>query len=466
MRRAALVLAAFAAAGLSARSLRAQAAPEAPADGAYARVGAPSALSDTTLARLVDEALEANPDLAAVEARIQGARAERFQTALDLAPAVTASGGYTRQRISGASFPGLTGTLPDQDVWEAGLHMSWEVDAFGRIRRSLDGRADLLDAAEEDVQDARVVLGAEVAGAYYRVRGAQDRLAVALRNAENQRRTLAVTQERLEAGRGTALDTERARAQLSSTLSAIPALEASVIAEQHRLSVLLGREPGVVVEDLPPGAAAPVLPETLEAVEPDALALGRPDVLGAEHRVAASEAFVGAAKAAYLPRITLQGAAGYTASAFDALGNTGTPRYAIGPVLSWPLLDLARVKSGVDRAKAAQTEARARYQGALLRATEEIETSRARYEGARARLGHLEDAAAASARAADLARLRFEEGAGDFLEVLDAERRLLEAEDRLAAGRTDATTALVAAYRAMGVTWTGGDERASVRRDE
>jgi outer membrane protein, multidrug efflux system len=416
-------------------------------------------LRDTTLVRLIDEALEANPSLAAAEARIRGARAERFQAALDLAPTVTAVGGYTRQRISGASFPGLSGPLPDQDVWEAGIRMTWDLDVFGRTRNALAGQAGLLDAAQADVQDTRVLLSVEVATSYFRLRGFQDRLAVARRNADNQRRTLAVTEERLDAGRGTALDTERARAQLASTLSAIPVLEGLATIEQNRLATLLGREPGTVVGERAEGADPVPLPERLVLPDTHQAVLQRPDVLGAEHRLDASERFVGAAKASYLPRISVQGAAGYTANAFDALGNTGTPRYAIGPVVSWPLLDLARVKSGVDRARAGAAVAQANYEGAVLGARAEVESSRVEYERARERLRHLQDAAEASARASELARLRYEEGAGDFLEVLDAERRLLEAEDRLSEGRTAATSALVGVYRALGVGLTGEPRR-------
>lgn len=410
-------------------------------------------LGDTVLTKLIDQALAANPGLAAVEARVRGARADRFDAALDLAPTVTAVGGYTRQQISGATFPGLGGDLPSQDLWEAGVQMSWEVDVFGRTRHAIAGRDGLLDAAGEDVRDTRVFLTAEVAAGYFRLRAAQSRLAVAQRNADNQRRTLAVTVERLEGGRGTALDTERARAQLSSTLAAMPALEAAIMREQHDLSRLLGREPGTVVDAVAGGDAFPTLPPVLD-LPPEAEAIERrPDVIGARNRLSASTSFVRAARADYLPRISIRGAAGYTASAFDALGSSGTPRYSFGPVVSWPLMDLARVGSSVERARANEREARAIVEDRALRARAEIATSRTEYEMARTRLDHLVDAAEASERAADLARLRFLEGAGDFLEVLDAERRLLEAEDQLVAGRLAAGNAMVGVYRALGVSW-------------
>lgn len=156
------------------------------------------ALGDTTLERLVGQAIGANHDLRAVEARVREAGARRVEAALDLAPVITAVGGYSRQRRSSATFPGAPGRLPDQDVWDAGLQMSWELDVFGRLRNTLAGRNALLAAAEEDVSDVQVVLAAEVALTYFDLRGAQDRLAVANQNAENQRRTLGLTQDRLE----------------------------------------------------------------------------------------------------------------------------------------------------------------------------------------------------------------------------------------------------------------------------
>lgn len=408
------------------------------------------ALGDTTLARLVGAAIEANRDVVAAEARIAAARATRVEAALDLAPTITADAGYSRQRLASATMPGVDGRLPDQELWDAGVRMNWELDVFGRGRRSLQGRSALLDAAEDDVRDVQVTIAAEIARAYFDLRGLQERLLVAQRNAENQQRSLALTRDLLDAGRGTALDTERAQAQLSSTLADIPALEAAVAGARNRIAVLLGVAPGGAPPVADDATLHFALPAQLAVADADQAVVRRPDVRSAASRVAARRAFVGAAKADYLPRIAIGGVAGYTASEFDALGNSGTPRYAVGPVISWPLLDLGRVKTGVDQARAEEREATAQHQQAVLRAREEVATSLAAYHKARERLQHLEEAAAASERATELARLRFEEGGADFLEVLDAESRQLAAQDRLAAGRTEATGWLVAVYRAVG----------------
>lgn len=409
-----------------------------------------AALNDTTLARLVGDALRANRDVAAADARAGGARAERLSAALDLTPSVTAAGGYSRQQLASPSFPGAAGRLPDQTLWDAGLRAAWEVDAFGRLRRSLRGRDELASAADEDLRAARVRVAADVGAAYFELRGAQERLTVAGRNAENQRGTLEVTERRLEAGRGTALDTERARAQLSATLAAIPALEARVAAARYRVAVLVGRPPSALASSLAAGALPAVLPEVSAVTAADSVVRERPDVRSAERQVAASAAFVGAARAEYLPRFAIGGAVGYTGTTVGSFGAAGTPRYAFGPVLSWPAFDIGRVRAGVDAARAGEAAARAQHEQTVLRSLEEVETSLVSYRKARERLRHLDDAASASERAAELARLRYTEGASDFLQVLDAERTLLDRQDERAQGRTDAATGLVAVYRALG----------------
>ena len=411
-------------------------------------------LNDTTLDRLMAQALRGNLELRAAAARQDGAGAARTQAALELVPSISASAGYTRRRLSTASFPGAgTGTLPDQDVWNSGLTASWEVDVFGRLRGGLRAQNALLGAADEDVRDAQVELAAAVASTYFDLRGAQNQLAVARRNADNQRRTLELTQTRLDAGRGTAFDVERARAQLSFTLAAIPAIEANVAAAQYRIAVLIGRAPQDVAAELAADMPLPELPQDVPAVDPAATVRMRPDVRSAQDRVAASRALVSSARADYLPRLNLAANAGYLTNAFDSFGNSGTFNYTFGPVISWPAFDIGRVKARVDQARARELEANAYYDQTLLRAAEELEAATVRYRSAQARLDHLREAAVASERAASLANLRYEGGIADFLQVLDAERTLLAAQDQLAQAQTQAAEAYVALFKARGASW-------------
>jgi outer membrane protein, multidrug efflux system len=424
------------------------AAPDTAVVGAYWR-----SLGDTTLVRLLEEALDANYDVQVAEARIRGARASRLEATLDFVPTVTASAGYTRQRIAGATFPVGSGSFPDQDIWDGGFDATWELDLFGRVRRNVQAQGAFLGATQEDLRNIQISLTAELARAYFDLRGAQEQLAVAVRNAENQRRTLDLTRERLEAGRGTAFDTERAQAQLSFTLASIPSLEARVREAQYQVGVLVGRSPSVVAAELEKAAPLPDFPEIGVISSPDSVIQRRPDVAAAERQLAVERALVGAAKADYLPRITVGGSAGYTAGDFDALGDRGTFNYAVGPVLSWPFLNLGRIKARVDQSRAREREAQAQYDQTVLLAVQEIESSLVRYRTARGRVGRIREAAAASERAAELARLRFTGGVADFLQVLDAERTQLEAQDQLAQSRTEAATAYAALYKALGGSW-------------
>ncbi len=409
-------------------------------------------LGDTTLTRLINEAVGANLDIRAAEARVRGARAARTEVALDLAPTVTFAGGYTRQRLSSATFPIGVGEFPDQDIWDGGFDASWELDLFGRVRRNVQAQGAFVGVTREDLRNIQLSLTAELARAYFDLRGAQEQLSVAQRNAENQRRSLQVTQQRLDAGRGTAFDTERAQAQLSFTLASIPVLESRVAQAQYQIGVLVGRPPAAVAGELAVAAALPPLPTVASLGRPDSIILKRPDVAAAERRLAVERALVGAAKADYLPRLSLGGSAGYSAARFNSLGDDGTFRYAVGPIISWPALNLGRIKARVDASRAREVEARAQYDQAVLLALQDVETALVRYRTSRASVERIQDAASASERAAELARVRFSGGVADFLQVLDAERTQLEAQDQLAQGRTAAATAYAALYKALGGT--------------
>ena len=398
-------------------------------------------LGDSTLTQLVDEALGANADVHIAEARLTSTRASRRLAALDLAPTITASGSMARQQLSVAQMPGLTQQLPQQELWDAGFDASWELDVFGRLTRNVRAQGALVESAEHGLDDVQVTLAAEMARTYFELRGAQQQLAVALRNAENQRHTVKITEDRLAAGRGTAFDTERARSAQQQ--------------HRQRIATLLGRPASALPTALLDSGVLPRLPDTLHVGSPEEVVKRRPDVRSAERRVAARQLFVGAAKSEYLPRLTLGARAGYVATSFDALGRVGTSRLLVGPVLSWPLFDLGRVRERVDVAEAEHEAARAEQSATTLRALEETHASLVAYDRAHARLAILGQAVQSSARAAALAQQRFEAGLTDFLQVLDAQRTLLDAENQLALGSTAAVTALVAVYKAVGGSWSG-----------
>jgi outer membrane protein, multidrug efflux system len=408
---------------------------------------------DAELQKLVNDALASNHDLRIAMTRVREARALRRDAAFDLAPSINASGGYTKTRTSNANA--LPGTSREYELYDAGFDAFWELDFFGGVRRGLEASTAQLGAIEAAQRDTQVIITSEVTRTYFELRGQQQQLDVAQRNVVNQQATLELAQVRLDAGSGTEFDTARAQAQLSTTLGTIAPLEAAVARSIHRLSVLVGREPGALRAELAPSKDLPALPGIVPVGDPAGLLRRRPDIRIAERELAGATAEIGVAVADLFPRVTFTGSAGYVAASSGALGDRGTDAYVLAPGISWGIFDLGHVQARIGAAKWRKEGAYLRYEQTVLQALEETEDSLVTHARARDRLVHDEAAVRASNTAAGLARVRYENGASDFLQVLDAERTLLTTEDRLARSRTEAATSLIAVYKALGGGWEG-----------
>jgi multidrug efflux system outer membrane protein len=406
---------------------------------------------DETLDKLVDESLNANHDLRIAVGRLAEARAARHQSLYDLGPTVTATAGHTTQQTSAVQF----GFPFTSSYYDAGFDATWELDLFGRVRRSVEASSAELQGAEASLRDAQVSVIAEVARTYFELRGEQNQLAVAKKNVENEQESFNLTDARLKAGRGTEFDTSRARAQLSTTLATIDPLEAAVQRSIHRLGVLTGRDPNALQALLSPVKELPELPKNVAVGDPGTLLRRRPDIRVAERQLAASNAEIGVAVGDYFPKVTFTGTFGYEAKAPSGLGTSASRFYSIGPGISWAAFDLGRVHARVAGAKARTNTAVAQYEQTVLKALEETENALVTHARTRGQLVHAADAAEASAAAAKLARVRYEGGIVDFLEVLDAERTQLQTEDQLAQTRTATATSLIAVYKALGGAWEG-----------
>ena len=404
---------------------------------------------DETLNQLVNDALLANHDLRIALGHLVEARGARRESLFDLGPTVTAAGGHTNELVPTveAGFPFAT------SYYQAGFDATWELDLFGRVRRGVEAKNAQLQGAEANLHDAQVSVTAEVARTYFELRGQQTQLAVAERNVVNQDETLKLTQARLDAGRGTELDTKRAQSQLSTTLSTIAPLQADIARSIHRLGVLTGRDPDALTGLLAPAHDLPGLPQIAAIGDPASLLRRRPDIRVAERQLAASTALVGVAVGDYFPKVTFTGSCTYAAASPGNLGTAPSRGYVIGPGISWAAFDLGRVHAQVAQAHARDDVALATYEQTVLKALEETENALVTHARARDSLAHVADAAEASATAARLARTRYEGGYVDFLEVLDAERTQLQAEDQLAQSRTDTAASLIAVYKALGGGW-------------
>ncbi len=409
--------------------------------------------NDDVLNGLVIEALAANHDLRIALAHLQQSRALRTQAKLDLLPTVTAAGGYTRQQFPAVESFGA-GSL-DERYYNAGFDATWELDLFGRVRRGVEASRAAVQAEEATLRDAQVSVTAEVARTYFELRGEQAELAVLQRNADNQQQTVNLSNALLDAGRGTDLDTSRARAQLDTTLSGIPPLRAAVDKSIHRLSVLTGREPDALTTLLTTPGNLPQLPQLTAVGDPAGLLRRRPDIRIAERHLAAATAQIGVAVGDLFPKVTFTGNFGFAAGDLAALGSSGTKTFLIGPSISWPAFDLGRVRARIAAARAGADADLAAYQQTVLKALEETENALVAHARERDRLVQLTAAARESDTAAQIARARYEGGLVGFLDVLDAERAQLSAQDQLARSRTDAATSLIAVYKALGGGWEG-----------
>jgi multidrug efflux system outer membrane protein len=415
-------------------------------------------LGDEQLNELIIRSIRHNHDLRVARANLRAARAVLEGQRYQLFPIVTAGGGVTRQKFSEAGGTtgfgaGAGGFDRTQTFYDAGLDASWELDFFGRIRRSIEALAADYDAFRAQQYAVFISVAAEVARTYVELRGAQYQLAVAQRNARNQEQTFELTQTLFEGGRGTALDIARARAQLATTLATIPPLEAEVARTIHRLSVLVGRPPSALRAELTEPERLPHIPIIVHIGDPASLLRRRPDIFAAERRLASATARIGVQVADLFPRVALIGSFGYTSTSIEDLLEESSQEYAFGPRLSWAAFDLRSVRARI-RATEAQASGRvALYQRTVLRALEETQNAIVRYTREIVRRDRLQVAARASQRAARLARVRYRGGVDSFINVLDAERRLLEAQTQLALSETQATRALVALYKALGGGW-------------
>jgi multidrug efflux system outer membrane protein len=407
------------------------------------------AFGDPELDSLIDRALASNLDVRIAVARVKQARALFRDSELDRLPRVTTSAGYTRakQQVVGAGPDRVT--LEQADV---GFDAAWEIDLFGRVGHQVASAKAEADAAQADLRDAQVTIAAEVARAYFQLRGAQARRAVAEENAHTQADTVRLTKVRYDIGPGDPVDVESASARLNATEAVIPALRAAEAQAAYRLAVLLGQRPGVLDAELQAktAATAPQGPTALPIGEASTFLRRRPDVQAAERRLAAQTARTGVATADLFPRVSITGFVGFLSGDVSSLFNSGGQAWSVSPAVSWPGLDFGGAHARLRAQQARGDESLALYDQTVLRAVEDLQNSLTAYRERQAQVFSLSKQVAASRRAADLAHIRYKEGRIDFLRVLDAERTRLDAEDGLTQAQTNANIDVVSIYKALG----------------
>ncbi|HFD3861635.1 TPA: TolC family protein, partial [Pseudomonas aeruginosa] len=225
-------------------------------------------LDDPVLHSLVENALHANHDIRIALSRYEQASALSRERRQDYYPTLGASGEISTQRASAAQAPDASRSDRDNDLHSAGLSVIWELDFFGRVRRSVESQRAETEASAADLAGVQVAMVAELTDAYFRLRGLQVQLQVARDNEINQADTLRLIEVLFENGRGSSFDADRARTQLALTRSRIPPLEAEAAVAAHRIAVLTGRTPAAMAEVLDHPAALPELPAQINAGAP------------------------------------------------------------------------------------------------------------------------------------------------------------------------------------------------------
>jgi len=408
-----------------------------------------SSFGSVELNALIARALDANTTVAQAAARLAETRALSGLSVYSLFPTVTANAGAERSSPSGRDPFIPPDATQRTDTYRAGFDASWEIDLFGSLRNQRNSIYQRVDADAAALADSQLSIVAETAQSWFALRGARQLLRLRQQQHANQVANVKLLQTLLDAGRGTALDVARAQSQASSLAALVPLAEADVVRQEQRLSVLTAWPLETLRSALADDAEIPALPSLTTVGTPQEWLQRRPDVRAAERRLAAAYSDIGVEQAQYFPILTLLGSGGWTATTFAALGESAAQRWAFGPSLSWRFLDFGRVKQNVRAAEARADGAIAAYQESVLRALEDTENALAGLRTANRRRVELEAARSAAAEATRLARLRFDNGATGYLEVLDAERTLLDLESQALQARTDQGTALAAVYKAL-----------------
>jgi multidrug efflux system outer membrane protein len=404
---------------------------------------------DPTLNKLVAESLQGNRELRVAFARLKASRAIRDDISNDAMPVVTSR---ASSQIGRSQVPGETEHRVNQERYDLGLDMAWELDLFGRIQRELEASDADQQAAEANLYQLQVTMIAELVDAYGQLRGAQLRENIARDNLKNQQESRSVTAQLRDEGVGNELDVVRSDARLAAVEATIPQLQAEQVRQRNRIATLLGQRPDAMTVSLAP-AKLPAISKALPIGDPTKLLENRPDVLSAERQLAAQTARIGVQTADLFPRVSLSGFLGFTASRGSQIGSGAAAAWGLGPSITWAAFDLGSVRARIRGANADAEGALANYEQQVLLALEETENAFSDYDKRQQRLVSLVRQSEASRSAANLANIQYREGTADFLVLLDAERERLAAEDSQALAEIDLYRGIVAIYKALGGGW-------------
>ena len=422
---------------------------------------------DPVLDRLVLDALAHNTDIREAAANLQRARAVLAEQRGQKLPLITPNAQVTRNQFnsaSGAAFGGGgAGATPRTfvvNLFDLGIDASYELDLFGGVARAIEaGRGDA-EAAAATLDAARVSIAGETARAYVSACSNAAQASVARETISLQQQTMRLTQTLFDAGRGTRSDVERASFLLAQTEAQLPTLDAERRAALIALATLTGRPPEAVDADAAQCDRIPRLAVPIPAGDGASLIARRPDVRAAERTLAADTARIGIAVSDLYPSVKLAGSIGLNATRGSKLFQATSATYSFGPLISWNFPNQRAARARIVQARAGASASLARFDGAVLTALKEAEQALARYAGQLDREAALARAEKASAEAARLSRLRFDNGADSFLQLIQAERDRADARGARAAADAAVADAQITLFKALGGGWEGAPDPA------
>jgi multidrug efflux system outer membrane protein len=412
---------------------------------------------DPALERMVEEALIHNLDLRQAIARVAEARAQLGVSRADQYPGVTAGAEASRNRASQERVLGIPpGTDPNFSDYSVSLNVSYEIDFWGKYRRATEAaRAELL-SAQHNREVVRLTLIGDVTKGYFNLRALDGQAEVTRRTISTRLASTALQRLRFQAGVASELELRQVEAQAAQAQALLPGLERQVAAQETALSVLIGRSPRAIVEQpVERGGAigALTLPLAIPAGLPSDLLENRPDLRQAEQTLVAANARIGQAKAAYYPSISLTGLFGGESESLGDLFKSSARVWQFSAQAAQTVFDAGRTGSRVEAAQAREQQALAQYQLAIQNAFRETLDALVAQRKARETLEAEQLRVEALGSALKLAQLRYDNGVASLLDVLDAERGLLDAElNRLEAQRAQ-LAATADLFKALGGGW-------------
>jgi NodT family efflux transporter outer membrane factor (OMF) lipoprotein len=419
--------------------------------------------NDLVLDKLISEAIASNLDFKLALERVKDARVLRTATIAAGLPSLGAKSNVSRRFNNSSSSASQTGGTSSSiggagvgnqliNIFQMGFDAQWELDFFGGVRRTVEAADATVEAELENSRDVLVTLLGDVARNYIELRSYQRLVAITHDNLRAQLDTLSLTQIRQQAGLTSILEVAQTQAQVATIQAQLPNYEAMVKQSMHALSVLLGKEPGALTALLEQQGVIPAVAANVAANLPSELLQRRPDIRRAERRLAVANASVGIATAELYPKINLAafiGLQNMRITDFTPIGKS----WSAASSLTMPIFNWGKLGANIDSKKAQFEQAFLVYQSTVLSAFQEVEDALTAYSKEQERHKALAQAVAANQLAVQLADERYQKGLTAFLDVLESQKALYQAQNLLVASESQLSSNLVSLYKALGGGW-------------